>query len=211
MAAQSPEVTVRRAAAGDPLAARTVRDALRAAGRDHAALAPLLDPLARRAAAGADAALELLLWAVDHLGLAHPAVRRLVLDESAAQDVLQDVLIAVAESVHGYRGDARFTTWLHALARNTAVGHLRRRRETVGLEEVPERGAARISSLIASRVALGAVLEGLPAAYRDPVVLRDVEQLGYDQIGARLGLKPATVRSRVARGRALVAGRLRSP
>ena len=62
--------------------------------------------------------------------------------------------------------------------------------------------------MIATRVSLAALLDELPPAYRHPVVLRDVEQLAYDEIGVRLGLGEATVRSRVARGRAL---RRRSP
>lgn len=200
---------VARAAAGDVAAAQDVRRALDAAGGDRDALALVLDPLACAAAGGSEAALEELLDAVDRLRLARPAVRRLVLDEGAVEDVCQDVLIAVAEGVHRFRGDARFTTWLHGLARNKAVDHLRRRREEP-TDELPDQGdAARISSLVATRLDLDDILAGLPRMYAEPVLLRDVEQLHYAAIATRLGLKPATTRSRVARGRALVAARLR--
>lgn len=200
---------VERAAAGDVGEARQVREAVAAAGRDRTALAPLLDALGRHAAAGSLDALELVLHAVDSLDLARAAVQRLILDEHAIDGVVQDALVAVATSIRGYRGDARLSTWVHQIARNTAVSHLRRRRDEAPLPDELAGGAARISSIIASRVSIAAVLAELPPNYRDPVVLRDVEQLGYDRIGARLGLPESTVRTRVARGRALVAAQLR--
>lgn len=198
-----------RAAAREVPAAEDVRRRLDAAGTDRDALAPVLDPLATAAAAGSEEALDLLLDAVDRLGLARPAVRRLVLDSDAVDDVCQDVLIAVAEGVHRFRGDARFTTWLHGLARNKAVDHLRRRRDEP-IDALPEHDdAARISSMVATRLDLDAILAGLPPMYTEPVLLRDVEQLDYATIADRLGLNAATTRSRVARGRALVAARLK--
>ena len=173
------------------------------------ARADLLDAAASAAALGDLDVLDDLLWAVDALGLARRPVRRLVLDEADADEVEQDVLIAVAESVHGFRGDARFTTWLHVIARRKAVDALRRRRApTTPLpEDVGD--AARISSLIATRAVLHGAIAALPPRYRDPVVLRDVEGCEYAEVARRLGLNLNTVRTRIARGRALVAAQLR--
>jgi RNA polymerase sigma-70 factor (ECF subfamily) len=196
-------------------------EALRAAAAsgDSERLAALLDPLAATAAAGDRAALERLLWAVDELALARPAVRALVVDRADVDDVLQDVLVAVAETVGGYRGEARFRTWLNQVARFKAIAHLRRKRDEARLDD-PDRGggggaaagglgdAARISSILAERATLHGVLDGLPGHYREAVVLRDVHQLSYEQITERLGVGLNTVRSRVARGRALVAAGL---
>ena len=205
---------------GDRSAQRALRDAVLAARDDRDALALVLDPLAGAAAAASTStsaasavAVELLLWAVDELGLARPAIRRLLVDESDVDEVAQDVLIAVAETVHGFRGESRFTTWLHQVARFKAIAFLRRKRDTVALPSEGDAGpgdAQRISSLIATRTSIGDVLRSLPAEYREPVVLRDVEHLPYDQIAQRLELNLNTAKSRVARGRALVAGRLAS-
>lgn len=188
------------------------REALReaAAAGDGDRLAALLDPLAARAAAGDRPALEQLLWAVDELALARPAVRALLVDRADVDDVLQDVLVAVAETIGGFRGDARFRTWLNGVARHKAIAHLRRRRDDAHLDdETPGVGdAARISSLLAERATLHDVLDGLPDHYRQALLLRDVHQLSYEQITERLGLGVNTVRSRVARGRALVAAAL---
>lgn len=201
---------------GDRAARRALRDAVLAARDDRDALALVLDPLAGAAASASPVAVELLLWAVDELGLARPAIRRLLVDESDVDEVAQDVLVAVAETVHGFRGEARFTTWLHQVARFKAIAFLRRKRDTVALPSDGADGggglgdARRISSLIATRTSIGDILRSLPAQYREPVVLRDVEHLPYDQIAQRLDLNLNTAKSRVARGRALVAGRLAS-
>jgi RNA polymerase sigma-70 factor (ECF subfamily) len=171
--------------------------------------APLLDPVARAAGQGDLAALDDLLWAVDELGLARRTVRRLVLDEQDADEVEQDVLVAVAETVHAFRGESRFTTWMHTVARRKAVDALRRRRTPTTAITDDLGDARRISSVIATRTALDAAIASLPDTYRDAVVLRDVEGHEYAVVADRLGLNLNTTRTRIARGRALVAAHLR--
>jgi len=150
------------------------------------------------------AALDELLWAVDELKLARRTIRRLVVAEADAEEVDQDVLVAVAETIAGFRGDARFTTWLHQVARNKAIALLRRRRQTTPLQD--DMGdAARISSAIATRSALDEAISGLPELYRAAVVLRDVERRSYAEVADRLAVNVNTVKTRVARGRALAA------
>lgn len=183
------------------------RQAILAAAGDSARLSAVLDPTALAAAESADD-LEVLLWAVDRLELALPAIRRILIDEADVDDVRQDVLVAVAETVAGYRGEARFTTWLSQVARFKAIAHLRRKRENATLDDGTVADAVRISSQLADRATLHDVLAGLPDRYREPLVLRDVHQLPYQQVAGRLGLNLNTVKSRVARGRALVAARL---
>jgi RNA polymerase sigma-70 factor, ECF subfamily len=188
--------------------ASTTRNGLRAATSDPARLTGLLDDVARRAAGGSLADVELLVWAVVELGLARRSIQRLVFDETDVEDVSQEVLVAVAETIGGFRGDARFTTWLHQVARFKAIAHLRRKRDEARVDDLEPTSGERISSLLASRMDLRARLDELPPLYRDAVVLRDVEQLPYDEVARRLGLNLNTTKSRVARGRALVAARL---
>lgn len=183
-------------------------EALRAAASDPARLAEMLDPLAVEAAAGSRDAVESLVWAVDELALSRPIIRRLIINESDVDDVAQDVLIAVAETIGSFRGEARFTTWLTQVARFKAIAHLRRKRDEVGIDEVEPSDSVRISSMLASRTTLQTVLESLPDHYRNAVVLRDVKQLPYDDIARQLETNVNTAKSRVARGRAFVAARL---
>jgi RNA polymerase sigma-70 factor, ECF subfamily len=190
------------------MAARFDEDAFRGAAGDAGRLARVLDPLAVEAAGGSREALEMLVWVVDELALARPLIRRLVIAESDVDDVAQDVLIAVAETIGSYRGEARFTTWLSQVARFKAIAHLRRKRDEVGLDDVEPSDWLRISSLLADRATLQPLLRSLPELYRRAVALRDVEQLPYEVVARRLEINLNTAKSRVARGRALLAARL---
>ena len=82
------------------------------------------------------------------------------------------------------------------------MDHLRRERRA---SEPPAGPADRISSLIASRDAVDQLLARLPADYRDALLLRDVHQLPYAEVAAKLDCAESTARTRVARGRAIAA------
>lgn len=191
---------------GRTIERRAWRGRLRAAGRED--LGDLLDPVARRAASGDHDALEDLIWAVDELHLARSAVRRLVVQDADAEEVEQDVLVAVAESIRGFRGEARFTTWLHQLARHKAIAQLRRRKDAVALADEVGDAARIVHYRHPHRARRGH--RRPPRPLRDAVVLRDVEQRPYSEVAERLGLNLNTVKARVARGRALAAANLRA-
>lgn len=186
--------------------------------RDDADHEAALDVLARNAAQGSTLALEMLVEAVDRFGAARRAVRCFLVDDSAVDDVTQDTLITVARSIGSFRGEAKFTTWLYQVARNRAVDHLRRVRSTRPLPDGAGDGegpaglapatAERMSSIVASRQAVQQLLAELPDRYRDAVTLRDVERLPYAEVATRLGRNVNTVKSHVARGRALLAALL---
>lgn len=166
------------------------------------ALDGVLDNLASRGAAGNDAALELLLELVHRLGLARPPITSVILDAGLVDDVAQAALVAVERRLHTFEGRAKFRTWLHALARNEALMAVRKRQaEPVG--EVPE-SAARFSSVIAGRMTIDALVEGLAEPYRETLRLQLYDNLGYDEIAARLAIPVGTVRSRLAKAKELL-------
>jgi len=171
----------------------------------------ILNDLARSAAAGSPYALELLLGLITEYRLATVAIERHVRSTTMAEEVEQDVLIAVARSIHRYRGESQFTTWLYALARNTAISEVRRHKPTTAMENEADYGSAeqrRVSSLIAERDLIREAVLSLPEVFRETVLLRDVERLSYSEIAERQGLTINTVRSRLSRGRAQLAARL---
>lgn len=170
----------------------------------------LLDHVAIAASAGSAQALELLLGAVDELAITRAPIRRLLVDPDAVDDVAQDVLIAVAERIGSFRGDARFTTWLFQVARFKTIDHLRRQRQSASLDEAEQElsDGERISSMIAARTTISAAIDELPEHYRQAVLLRDFERLPYAEIADRVDIPVNTAKTRVARGRALLAGRL---
>ncbi|MGI9597263.1 MAG: sigma-70 family RNA polymerase sigma factor [Acidimicrobiales bacterium] len=170
----------------------------------------VLNQLANSAAAGSPFSLELLLGLVTDHRIAAPAIGRHVQSQAVIEEVEQEVLIAVARSIHRYRGESKFTTWLYSLARNTAVTELRRQRPTSTMddESLDDWNQRRVSSLVAERDLVREAVYSLPPVYRETVLLRDVEHLSYSEIAERQGLAINTVRSRLSRGRALLAARL---
>lgn len=195
------------------MAASRLRSQARAApARDRS---EVLDRVARSAAAGSPYALELLLAFVTELDLTGPAVSRVVGGIPALRDdVEQEVLVAVARSIHRFRSEARFTTWLYRVAHDVAVTQARRLRPTAELGpdqpgDWPGGGhERRLSSLVAERAVVEAAIESLPPRFRIAVRLRDLEGLSYAEIAEQLGLEVNTVRSRLFRGRALLARHL---
>jgi len=173
-----------------------------------------LDELALRAAAGDRDALEDLLAAVQ------PRVRRIcgrmLLYPEDAEEATQDALLLVATKIHTFAGRSRFTTWLHALASNSARGtyrSLKRRAPERAVDELPVSADPRTTSVIAgSRLDLLEALEVLAEANPElvePLVLRDVQELDYNEISALLGVPLGTVKSRIHHARTAVRPLLR--
>ncbi|MGO0575299.1 RNA polymerase sigma factor [Ornithinimicrobium panacihumi] len=187
------------------------------AGQSHALvrtvptedLDDLLGVLATRARDGSGLAAELLVERLDDSGVIRRFVRGALLDESAVDDVSQDVLISVAGSVGSFRGGSKVTTWVHTIVRNRVVDHLRRQRATAPLPEDDLSPAQRMSSMIATRATVQDALASLPELYRQPVALRDLEGLSYAEVADRLDRNVGTVKAQISRGRAMVAAALR--
>lgn len=182
-------------------------------GQDEEAAEEIIDRLATSAAAGSPYSLELLLAFIADRDLARPAINRHIKDPVLAEEVAQEVLIAVARSIHRYRSEAKFTTWLFAMARNIAISEIRRQKTASATSEdtiFDDAAQRRISSLVVERDLVREAIYSLPAVFRETVLLRDVHRLSYSEIAERQGLTINTVRSRLSRGRAMLAATLPS-
>ena len=165
--------------------------------------------LAGHAREGSDLATELLVEQLDVTGVIRRFVHSMLLDESDVDDVCQDSLISVAGSIGSFRGGSAVTTWVHAIVKRRVVDHLRRRRADAPLPGDDAAPSQRMSSMLATRATVQAVLDGLPGPYREAVHLRDVEGLTYGEVAERLDRNVGTVKAQISRGRALVAAHLR--
>ena len=165
--------------------------------------------------------------------------RRVVGDDADARDALQDALVAIARGIRRFDGRSAFTTWSYRVATNACLDELRRRRRrpVPGAVGVPVDGADERHAwndlpaapdgvagaaapggggdggigAVADRLEVEAALARLPEDFRVAVVLRDLCDLEYAEIGRVLDLRPGTVRSRIARGRALLTDLLGNP
>ena len=169
------------------------------------------DELAAAAKAGDRDALESLLRR--HHDRLYALARRLVGNPDDALDATQDALLAISRGLHRFDGRSSFGTWAYRVATNACFDELRRRRRR---PEPTEEEATGVSAPTADVVAEGAArrldvdaaLATLPDEFRAPVVLRDLCGLDYAEIAEVLELRPGTVRSRIARGRAALAAQL---
>jgi RNA polymerase sigma-70 factor (ECF subfamily) len=133
-----------------------------------------------------------------------------------AEDLTQDVFIKVFRSLATFDRRANFQTWLYSVTRNLCIDHyrsLRKEREAVNRDldvdvlapASADRSPHQILEAQDQAALLKRALDRLPAAMRTAVVLRDLQELTYEEIAERLSLPDGTVTSRISRGRAELA------
>lgn len=138
---------------------------------------------------------------------------------AVADDVTQEVFVALMRDLGRYEPQrAGLATYLYGVARNVTRARLRKEQRFVNLEEAsgetservapdnPSEALAHSQDLIRLRRAIVA----LPSRYREVVILCDLHDLSYAEAAAVLGSPVGTVRSRLHRGRSLLAERFRS-
>jgi RNA polymerase sigma-70 factor (ECF subfamily) len=144
-----------------------------------------------------------------HLDAAYNLARWLVRNGPEAEDLVQDSVLRAWKSFGAFRGgDGR--GWLLTIVRNTCYSWLRANRQTDLVEFNEEVHGADGDALEAERLmvesarkrTLQQALEGLPAEFREVIVLRELEELSYKEISDIAGVPVGTVMSRLARGRA---------
>lgn len=130
-----------------------------------------------------------------YVGMVHGILLARV-PRSEVDDLVQEVFLAALGRLSGLRDDGAFGGWLVTIARNRAHDYHRRAREWTELpEDVPSRERYSPEALAALEA-----IRRLPEAYREPLLMRLVEGMSGDEIAARTGLTPASVRVNLHRG-----------
>jgi RNA polymerase sigma-70 factor, ECF subfamily len=144
-------------------------------------------------------------------------VYRMLSDYEAALDVTQEVFIKVYNSLGKYSSDYKFSTWLYRIAHNAAIDYMRRNSvNPQSLETETEDGTYQLQ--IESprptpeqerehtewRNEIEAVVNCLPAAYRDLIILRHSRDMSYDEIAEIANLPLGTVKNRLFRAREMM-------
>ena len=128
-----------------------------------------------------------------------------------AEEAAQETFLSAWQGLSFFRGDSAFSTWLYRLASNACVDLLRKegRHQGPSLDdeavsaEVPDtrptpEAAAEQKEL---RAQIEAGLRTLSPEHREVLILREIQQLSYDEIADALSLDLGTVKSRISRGR----------
>ena len=140
---------------------------------------------------------------------AHNLARWLLRNEQDAQDVVQEAYLRAFRSFGGFRG-TNGRAWLLTIVRNTAYTLLKKNRTadltTAFDEEIHATGGESVSPATILEHAEDAgliknAMDGLPAEFREILILRHQENLSYNEIGDILKIPIGTVMSRLARAR----------
>jgi RNA polymerase sigma-70 factor, ECF subfamily len=133
---------------------------------------------------------------------------RLVGDRHEAEDVAQEAYLRAYRALRGFRGEARFETWLYRITANTAMNHLRRRGRFGDLLAEDDDRVARIEEPgratpddVVERDEIERALGTLPTGQRAVVLLKDVYGFSCSEIGDELGISEGAVKVRLHRAR----------
>lgn len=134
----------------------------------------------------------------------YAVVRRIAGDDDLAQDYAQEAWIRAIRALPTFRGDARFSTWLHRIAVNSALQAVRKA-ETRTRREAPMPDAVPVvprfgDALLEQR--LEAAMDRLPDGMRQVLILHDVEGYTHEEIGEVLGVTSGTSKSQLFKARA---------
>ncbi len=144
-------------------------------------------------------------------------IYRMVHNTECAEDLVQETFLRVYRNRHNYKAISNLSTWIYTIALNLARSELRKRkrRQFFSLNASPHENSTRESIDLPDTSAgpgdhleqneLGRAIQyaidQLPEKYKSVIVLRDIEELSYEEIGEILRCPTGTVKSRVNRGR----------
>ena len=141
-------------------------------------------------------------------------VYRFVNDMEKAEDIVQDTLMKLYTHRHYYRNIAKFSTWIYTIAGNFAKTELRRkkRHKVTNLSQMgfdnreyqlpsvePETGETAQGHFAEKKIQMA--IQELPLHFRTVVILRDIQELSYEEISKIVEVPLGTVKSRINRAR----------
>ena len=142
-------------------------------------------------------------------------------DFEQAEDVVQETMLKLYEKKHYYREIAKFSTWIYTIARNLANTELRKkkRRKTTYISRMTKDDRQYDIPAVQTdlnqnlqnefiRDRIHAAIKELPEHFKTVIILRDIQELSYDDISNIVGVPLGTVKSRINRARLQVQAEL---
>ena len=141
-------------------------------------------------------------------------IYRFLGDYEACADIVQETMIKVYRNKDSYKSIARFSTWIYTIAGNLARTEYQRRKkrnifsinsygddgETFDIPDESARPDVITDSGIKNEIIQKAILK-VSDSYREMVILRDIQEMSYEEIADVTGIAVGTVKSRINRGR----------
>jgi RNA polymerase sigma-70 factor (ECF subfamily) len=185
--------------------------------------------LVRELKSGSEQAFALLI--AQYSQPIYSLISRSLRDPSEAADVTQEVFVKVFRSISGFHGEASLRTWIYRIALHETSNQQRwwnrHKRQELTIDAPLENEEGECTCLAETlatgdaspfehamrtetRLRVEAALRHIPDAYREVVVLREIEGFGYEEIAEILNVNLGTVKSRLTRGRAALREYLKS-
>ncbi len=148
---------------------------------------------------------------------------RMVRDFALAEDLTQEAFLQVHRRIASFRGDSAFTTWLHRLAVNTVLMHLRKRAlAAVSLdhlmENIPEERAGRsfgtrdlVQAGVADRLDIDRAIDAMAPGYRTIFLLHDIQGFDHGEIASMLKCTRGNTKSQLHKARRILRRVLAAP
>lgn len=146
----------------------------------------------------------------EHLDAVYRVAYSVVRDSALAEDVAQDAILKAWRALPTFRGDSSLRSWVLRITHNTAISTLRKRREELRdpamLPEQESRSSTESEAVQSMSIdAFEEALNQLDELSRSIIVLREIEGLSYDEIAELVGVPLPTVKTRLLRGRRVLA------
>lgn len=152
-------------------------------------------------------------------------IYRMLDDYDEAVDLTQEAFVRVYFAIERYHSDYAFSTYIYRIASNLAISEIRKRKRRklfslTGLFQAdpdseeqyqpPDSAPGPDEETVTGelRESIARAISSLPDKYKAPIVLREIEELSYEEIAEILGLGLGTTKSRISRGRAILRQKL---
>ncbi|MGC2239117.1 MAG: RNA polymerase sigma factor [Pyrinomonadaceae bacterium] len=168
-----------------------------------------VDLILARACATGDASAQEKIYS-DYRSKVFSVCRRFVSDIETAEDLTQEVFLQIYKKISSFKGESKLSTWIHRIAVNQSLMHLRRRNiiyfksideiESHLLPSVPG-SENRLRLNINDKILLASIIKELPKGYRNVFVLHDIEGFEHEEIARLLNCSVGTSKSQLHKAR----------
>jgi RNA polymerase sigma-70 factor (ECF subfamily) len=137
--------------------------------------------------------------------------RHITRDEGVAEDLAQEVFVKAYFGMHNFEGRSSFRHWLQVIKVHHCLNHLKKQKgKAVSIDDEGPRTSEEIKAFstidrslerISEQQIIHRILEAMPESLRVPLVLRDMDELSYEEVAANLSINLSAAKMRIKRAR----------
>ncbi len=141
----------------------------------------------------------------DTKSFVYNTIYKMVLNKQEAEDLTHDVYVKVYEKRSMYSSEYSINTWINRLAVNHTINHIKRKNNFLSkIQEIRFFNEQSKEEDVEQEAIAVNILGRIHPKYRVPIVLKDIQELSYEEVARIMGLPIGTIRSRLNRGRKIL-------